>query len=157
MKTARFIRRTPSFQLLRTILDESSYADLSMALTTMRSATLTFWVSTTPKDSAELTFRSIRGKAGFRAARMKILCSGMKFSNSPPKEAETDNDYSCEEVCAGGADVIPHYVTKRVAAGLRNFLRMAPNEIEFEGRTISRDSLLRAANILESGPTTIPW
>jgi hypothetical protein len=42
----------------------------------------------------------------------------------------------------------------RIAAGLRNFLRMAPNEIEFEGRRISRDTLLRAANILEAGPTT---
>ena len=68
-----------------------------------------------------------------------------------------DNDYSWEQVYCGGADVIPHYVTKRIAAGLRNFLRMAPNEIEFEGRRISRDLLLRAADILEAGPTTIPW
>jgi len=62
-----------------------------------------------------------------------------------------------EEVSCGGADVIPHYVTKRIAAGLREFLRTAPNEIEFEGRTILRDTLLRAAEILESGPTTILW
>jgi hypothetical protein len=70
---------------------------------------------------------------------------------------DRDNDYSWEEVHCGGADVIPHYVTKRIAAGLRNFLRMAPNEIAFEGRRISRDILFRAANILEAGPTTIPW
>jgi DnaJ like chaperone protein len=68
-----------------------------------------------------------------------------------------DNDYAWEEVCGGGADVIPHYVTKRIAAGLCEFLRTASNEIEFEGRTIDRDTLQRAAKILEAGPTTIPW
>ena len=70
---------------------------------------------------------------------------------------DRDNDYSWEQVSCGGADVIPHYVTKRMAAGLRDFLRTAPNEIEFEGRTILRDTLLRAAEILEAGPTTMPW
>jgi len=70
---------------------------------------------------------------------------------------DRDNYYSWEEVYCGGADVIPHYVTKRIAAGLLNFLRMAPNEIAFEGRRISRDILFRAANILEAGPTKIPW
>jgi hypothetical protein len=68
-----------------------------------------------------------------------------------------DNDYSWEQVSCGGADVIPHYVTKRMAARRREFLRTAPNEIEFKGRTILRDTLLRAAEILEAGPTTIPW
>lgn len=68
-----------------------------------------------------------------------------------------DNDYAWEEVYDGGADVIPHYVTKRMAAGLREFLRTASDEIEFEGRTILRDTLLLAAEILEAGPTTIPW
>jgi hypothetical protein len=68
-----------------------------------------------------------------------------------------DNDWAWEEVFGGGADVIPHYVTKHIAVGLREFLRAAPDEIEFEDRTILRDTLLRAAEILEAGPTTIPW
>jgi hypothetical protein len=70
---------------------------------------------------------------------------------------DQDNNWAWEEVFGGGADVIPHYVTKHIAAGLRESVRTAPNEIEFEDRTILRDTLQRAAEILEAGPTTIPW
>jgi len=70
---------------------------------------------------------------------------------------DQDNNWAWEEAFGGGADVIPHYVTKQMAAGLREFLRTAPDEIAFEERTILRDTLLRTAEILDAGPTTIPW
>jgi hypothetical protein len=70
---------------------------------------------------------------------------------------DQDNNWAWEEAFGGGADVIPHYVTKQMAAGLREFLRTAPDEIAFQGRTILRDTLLRTAEILDAGPTTIPW
>jgi hypothetical protein len=65
--------------------------------------------------------------------------------------------YAYHEVSCGGADVIPHYVTIRIAESLRKFLRNAPDTIESEGRAIRKNTLLWAVDILAAGPTTFPW
>jgi hypothetical protein len=65
--------------------------------------------------------------------------------------------YAYHEVSCGGADVIPHYVTIRIAESLRKFLRNAPHTIESECRAIRKNTLLWAVDILAAGPTTFPW
>jgi DnaJ like chaperone protein len=103
-----------------------------------------------------ISINSWRGRIPYGTDEGSLL--GNEIFELPSRGGwDSDRDYAWEEVYCGGADVIPHYDTQRIAVGLREFLRTAPNEIEFEGRTISRDTLLQAASILEAGPTTIPW
>lgn len=63
----------------------------------------------------------------------------------------------CEEVFTGGADIVTDYTCRKIARGIRNHLRFHPGDIGHQGVVLSRSLLLKACDILEAGPTTMPW
>lgn len=64
---------------------------------------------------------------------------------------------SYEEVFTGGADVLPDYTCKEIATGIRKYLQNHLGDILHQDTTVPRVMLLKACDILEAGPTTMPW
>ena len=72
-------------------------------------------------------------------------------------EGGWDEDMGYREIWAGGADVLPDYVTIPISDGLLNMLGRTSTGFDFEGRIVPRELIWRAYIIFRAGPTVMPW